>query len=98
MMSVTRQLGVWELQIRSARSILAALLKQYVESLDNESLRTLLVDFEGIIYSRPITRDRICDMNSIVPLNSTQLLSMKIKIVMPPPGIFQKDDMHCQKY
>ena len=89
---------MWELQIRSARSILAALLKQYVESLDNESLRTLLVDFEGIIYSRPITRDRICDMNSIVPLNSTQLLSIKIKIVMPPPGILQKDDMHCQKY
>ena len=27
-----------------------------------------------------------------------QLLRMKIKIAMPPPGIFQKEDMYCQKY
>ena len=89
---------VRERQIRSARSILAALLKQYFESLDNESWRTLLVEIEGIINSRPITYDKIGDMNSIVPLNSMQLLSMKTKIVMSPPGIFQKDDLHSQKY
>ena len=33
--------GVTERQIRSARSILAALLKQNGESLNDESLRTL---------------------------------------------------------
>ena len=43
--------GVWERQIRSARSILAALLKQYGESLHDDSLRTLLVEVEGIINS-----------------------------------------------
>ena len=90
--------GVWEWQIRSARSILAALLKQHGESLNDESLRTLLVEVEGIINSRPITCDNIGDVNSIVPLNPMQLLSMKTKIVIPPPGIFQKEDMYCRKY
>ena len=41
--------GVWEWQIRSARSILPALLKQHRESLNDESLRTLLVEAERII-------------------------------------------------
>ena len=90
--------GMWERQIRSARSILAALLKQYGESLHDDSLRTLLVEVEGIINSRPITCDNIGDVNSIVPLNPMQLLSMKTRIVMQPPGIFQKEDMHCLKY
>ena len=41
--------GLGEWQIRSARSILAALLKQHDESLNDESLRTLLVGVEEII-------------------------------------------------
>ena len=82
--------GVWKQQIKSARSTFAALLKQLGKSLNDESLRTLLVEVEGMINSRPITCDNVGDVNSIVPLNSMQLLSMKTKIVMPPPGIFQK--------
>ena len=89
--------GVWE-RFRSARSILAALPKQHGESLNDESLRTLLVEVEGIMNSRPITCDNIGDVNSTVSLNSMQLLSMKTNIVMPPPGIFQKEDMYCRKY
>ena len=87
--------GLGERQNRSARSILAALLKQHGESLNDESLRTLLVDVEGINNSTPITCDIIGDLNNIVPLNPMQLLSMKTKIVMPPPGIFQKEDIYC---
>ena len=87
--------GLGEWQIRSARSIYATLLKQQDESLNDESLRTLLVEVEGIINSRPITCDNISDVNSIVPLNPMQLLSMKTKILMPPPGIFQKEDTYC---
>ena len=43
--------GVWERQIRSAGSILSAMLRNHGESLSNESLRTLLVEIEGIINS-----------------------------------------------
>ena len=88
--------AVWKWEIRSAGSILAALLNQQCESLNDESSRTSLVEVEEIINSRPITCDNIGDVNSIVPLNPMQLLSMKTKII-PPPGIFQKEDMYCQK-
>ena len=88
--------GVWEQQIRFARSILAAPLKQHEENLNDESLRTLPVEVEGIINSRPVTCDNIGDVNSFVPLNPVRLLSMKTKIVMPPPGIFQKEDIYCR--
>ena len=88
---------VWERQIKSARGILAASLKKHGESLNDESLRRLLVEIEEIINSKPITCDNIGDVNSVVPLNPMQLLSMKTKIVMPLPGIFQKEDMYCRK-
>ena len=42
--------------------------------------------------------DNIDDVNSTAPLNPMQLLTMKTKIVMPPPEIFQKEDMYCWKY
>ena len=51
--------GVSEQQIRSARNILSAMLRNYGESLKNESLHTLLVEFEGIINSRPITCESV---------------------------------------
>ena len=72
--------GVWEWQIRSARSIFAALLKEHGESLNDELLRTILVEVEAIINSRCISCDNVGDVNSIVPLNPMQLLSMKTKI------------------
>ena len=54
--------GVWEGQIRSVRSVLAAVLKQHGESLNDQSLRALLVEVEEIINSRPITCDNIGDV------------------------------------
>ena len=72
-------------------SILAVLPKQYDESLNDESLRTLLVEVEGLVNSRPTTYNNTGDVNSIVPLNPIQLLRMiTTKIIMPPNGIFQK--------
>ena len=89
--------GVWERQIRSARSILSAMLRNHGESLNDESLRTLLVEVEGIINSLLITCESIGDVNSIIPLSPMQLLSSKIRVLMPPPGTFQKEDMYCKK-
>ena len=97
MQHAARIVGRWERQIKSARGILAASLKKHGESLNDESLRRLLVEIEEIINSKPITCDNIGDVNSVVPLNPMQLLSMKTKIVMPLPGIFQKEDMYCRK-
>ena len=89
--------GGWECQIRSANNILNSFLRTHGESLNDESLRTLLVEVEGILNSRPITCESIGDVNSYLPLSPMQLLTMKTKVVMPPPGIFQKEDLYCWK-
>ena len=51
-----------------------------------------------MICSRSTTFDNIGYVNSIASLNSTQLLSMKTKIVMPSPRIIQNKDTYCRKY
>ena len=61
------------------------------------NLFVLLVEVEGIINYRPITCESIDDISSIIPLISMQLLSSKTRVVMPPLGTFQKEDMYCRK-
>ena len=82
--------GVWKRQIRSARSILVALLKIHGTSLNDESLRTFLAEVEGIVNTRRITSESLSDVHSPVPLCPMQLLTMKSRVFMPLPGEFQK--------
>ena len=85
--------GVWERQIGSTRSILVALLKIHGTSLNDESLRTFLGEVEAIVNTRPITSEYLSDVHSPVPLCPMQLLTMKSRVVMEPPGEFQKEDI-----
>jgi len=54
--------GIWERQIRSARRILSGLLKTHAASLNDESLRTLMIETEAIVNSRPLTTNTLCDV------------------------------------
>ena len=90
--------GVWERQIRTARNILNSLLKRHGASLTDESLQTLLTEVEAIVNSRPLTTDVINDVTSPVPLSSINLLTMKSRVVMPPPGVFTSADMYSRKH
>lgn len=89
--------GVWERQIRTARSILNALLKTHGRSLDDEALHTLLIEVEAVVNSRPMTTETINDARSHIPLSPSNLLTMKSKVVMPPPGSFGPADIYCRK-
>ena len=71
--------GVWERQIRSVRSILSVLMREYGHALDDDSLRTLLAEVECII-TVPSSDPR--DLDHLTP---SHLLTMKSKIVLPPP-------------
>ena len=51
--------GVWEHQIRSARSILASLLKNHGTCLKDESRHTLITEVEAIVNSGPLTVEKI---------------------------------------
>ena len=89
--------GVWERQIRSIRSILTALMKEYPAMLTDESFRTLMTETEAIINSRPLTVDPACDPNDPQPLSPMRILTMKADVVFPPPGNFQRNDMYCRR-
>ena len=87
---------MWERQIRTVKSILTSLIKSSPRTLDDEMLRTLLTEAEAIVNSRPLTLENLHDPE-ISPLSPNQLLTMKSKLVSPPPGVFQKDDVYCRK-
>ena len=89
--------GVWERQIRSARSILSSLLKTHGQSLDDKSLNTLFTEVEAIVNSRPLTVETINDVNSEVAISPSNILTMKSKVVLPPPGVFGKPDLYCRR-
>ena len=88
--------GIWEKQIRSVRSILSAVLGEHGSALDEESFSTLLTEVECIINSRPLTVPS-SDPDDLDPLTPNHLLTMKSKMVMPPPGTFQKADVYLRK-
>ena len=89
---------VWEPQIRSARVILNSLLKTHGGSLTSELLRTLLFEVEAVVNSYPLTTETINDITSPIPLSPISVLTMKSKIVMPPPGAFASPDKYCRKH
>ena len=88
--------GVWEGQIWSAHTILS-LLHTHGKSLNDESLRTLLAETEAIVNSRPLTVNMLGDVQSEQPICPSNILTMKSKVVLPPPGHFVKADEYNRK-
>lgn len=91
--AASHQGGIWERQIRSARKILSALVKE--QSLTDDSLQTLLCEVESIINGRPITSVSD-DPLDLEPLTPNHLLLMKNQPNFPP-GIFNQDDLYTRK-
>ena len=89
--------GVWEHQIKSARVILSALLKQHGTSLNDESLITLLTEVESIVNSRPLSVETLSDIGSEAPLSPINLLTMKSSVVLSPPGDFNQLDLYSRR-
>ena len=65
--------------------------------LDEESLSNLFAEVEAIVNSRPMVVETINDVNSEVALSPSHILTMKSKVVMPPPGVFGKPDLYCRR-
>ena len=89
--------GVWERQIRSVRNILNVLLSNNSQILDDESLRTFMTEAENIVNGRPLATEYLNDPLSIEPLAPNHFLTMKSKVVLPPPGNFVKEDLFSRK-
>jgi len=89
--------GVWEHQIQTVRSILAALLSHHGWQLDDESLSTFLREAEAIVNCRPLTVNELSSPEYPGPLTPSQLLPMKSSVVLPPLGSFQRADLYSKK-
>ena len=89
--------GVWERQIRTVRNVLASLLTQHATQLDDETLRTFMVEAENIVNCRPLTVDTINCSQLPEPLTPNHLLTMKSKVLLSPPGEFQRADLYSKK-
>ena len=89
--------GIWETQIRSAGAILSSLLSTHGKSLDKKSLLTVVPETKGILNSLPLTMKTISNPTSDLPLAPSNILTMKSKVVMPPPGNFTRPDLYCRK-
>ena len=89
--------GVWERQIRTVRSVLSSIMEDFGSQLDDETLRTFLCETMAIVNSRPLTITNLNDPLSLEPLTPNHLLTMKSKILLPPPGEFQKPDLYCRR-
>eukprot|EP00112_Aurelia_sp_Birch-Aquarium-sp1_P012818 Seg270.5 transcript_id=Seg270.5/GoldUCD/mRNA.D3Y31 product="hypothetical protein" protein_id=Seg270.5/GoldUCD/D3Y31 len=89
--------GIWERQIRSVRAILSALFQVHGTSLNDEALRTFMAEATGILNSRPLTVDNL-NSPDCLPLSPNNLLTIKTKVILPPPGNFSRVDMYSRKY
>ena len=89
--------GVWERQIRSARNVLRNMLSNHGDQLSDDSLRTLMYEVMSIINNRPLSCDNITDPLFQEPLTPNHLLTMKSKVLLPPPGEFVRNDIYLKK-
>ena len=93
----SRMGGAWERQIRTVRNVLASLLAQHAAQLDDETLRAFMVEAEAIVNCRPLIVDTINSPQMPEPLTPSHLLTIKSKVILPPPGEFQRADLYSRK-
>lgn len=77
--------------------MLVPLLDNHGRQLDDESLRTLMVEAEAIVNSRPLATDDYSSIENPDVLTPNHLLTQKSQVVPPPPGIFQREDLYSKK-
>lgn len=90
--------GIWERQIGTVRRVLDAMLLQLGPSqLTHELLVTLMAEVTGIVNSRPIAT-LPSDVDQPQPLSPNMLLTMKMRPLLSPPGVFTPQDLYSRRY
>ena len=88
---------VGERYIKSARTILNALLKTYAASLNDETLHRLLNEVKANANSRLMATETTNNVQSHVLLSPFNLLTMELKGVMPQHESIGPADTYCRK-
>ena len=90
--------GSWERLIRTVRNALETLLCNAGSQLDDESFRTFMTEAECIINSRPLTVMNLNDPEAPESFTPNHLLTLKPRIVLRPPGKFQRADLYSGRW
>ena len=90
--------GSWERLIKTVRSALQTVLLNAGTQLDDEAFRTFMTEAECIVNSRPLTTKELNDPGAPEPLTPNHLLTQKPKVVLPPPGKFQRADLYSRMW
>ena len=90
--------ATWERVIRTVRSALETLLLNAGTQLDGEAFRTFMTEAECIVNSRPLATNDLNDPETPEPLTPCHPLTFKPKVVIPPPGKFQRADLYSRKW
>lgn len=90
--------GIWERQIRTVRSVLSALLEKNGHQMNDEALRTFMCEAEAVVNSRPLTAEGTTSSDTAEPLTPNHFLTLKTKVVLPPPGKFTSTDLYSRKW
>lgn len=90
--------GIWERQIRSVRGVLSALLEKNGQQMNDEALRTFMCEAEAVVNSWPLMTESITSPGSAEALTSNHFLTLKMKVVLPPPGVFTSADLYSRKW
>ena len=89
--------GVWERMVGSVKRILEVMLLQSGSQLDDDSFRTLLAEIMYLINSRPLAVQNLTDSSCSDPITPNHLLTMKKRVLLPPPSDFVKEDIYSIK-
>ena len=86
--------GVWERLVRSAKTVLKAILGAHV--VIDVVLQTLLTEVERVLNGRALTANS--DDPSDFELLTPGHFLMQRKVIFLPPGVFDKSDMYKKKW
>ena len=53
-----------------------------------------MCEAESIVNSQPLTVNKLTDQNSPEPQTPNHFLTMNSKVLLPPPGIFERADVY----
>ena len=85
--------GVWERMVQTTKRVLKPLLKEQI--VTDEVLATVMEEAVNIVKSRPLTRNSDSDLDD-QPLTPNHLLHFRPTPSLPP-GLFDKEDLHCRR-